>query len=63
MTGEKREPSSFTDRLLELGLRHDMPKSDWAWGANANYSHVTKTFRLNEFGRQYEGPVFFKRLC
>ena len=58
LTGEKRELSSFTDRLLELGLRHDIPSSDWAWGSNANYSHVTKTFRLNEFGRQFEGPVW-----
>jgi outer membrane cobalamin receptor len=58
LTGDKRKLSSFTDRVLELGLRHDIPKSDWAWGANANYSHVTKTFRLNEFGRQFEGPVF-----
>jgi hypothetical protein len=58
LTGEKRELSGFTDRLVELGLRHDIPKSDWAWGSNANYSHVTRTFRLNEFGRQFEGPVF-----
>ena len=58
LTGEKRELSGFTDRLLELGLRHDIPETDWAWGADANYSHVTKTFRLTEFGRQFEGPVW-----
>ena len=58
LTGEKRQLSSFTDRVVDLGYRHDIPGSDLAYGLNANYSHVTRTFRLNEVGRQFEGPVF-----
>lgn len=58
LTGEKRVLSSFTDRLVEAGFRHDIPRSNWAYGVNANYSHVTKGFRLNEVGRQWEGPVW-----
>jgi outer membrane receptor for ferrienterochelin and colicins len=58
LTGEIRDLSSFTDRVVDLGYRHDLPGTDWAYGANANYSHITKSFRLNEIGRQYEGPVF-----
>ena len=58
LTGEKRALSSFTDRLVDLSYRHDIPNTDWAYGANANYSHVTRFFRLNQFGRQFEGPVF-----
>ncbi len=58
LTGEIRQLSGFTDRLVELGYRHDVPDTDWAYGANANYSHVTRSFRLNEIGRQFEGPVF-----
>lgn len=58
LTGEIRDLSSFTDRILELSYRHDVPGSDWAYGANANYSHITQSFRLNEVGRQFEGPVF-----
>lgn len=58
LTGEKRDLSSFTDRILELSYRHDIPDTDWAYGGQAEYFHVTKSFRLNEIGRQFEGPVF-----
>jgi hypothetical protein len=58
LTGEKRNYSGFTTRLVELGYRHDIPRSDWAYGANANYNHSARQFRLTEVGRQYEGPVF-----
>ena len=58
LTGKKRALSGSTDRLIDLGFRHDVPDSDWAYGANASYSHVTRSFRLNEVGRQFEGPVF-----
>jgi hypothetical protein len=58
LTNEYRPLSSFTDRLVELNYRHDIPDSDWAYGANLNYSRMTKSFRLSEVGRQFEGPVF-----
>jgi hypothetical protein len=58
LTGEKRPLSSFTDRLIEADYRHDIPGSDWAYGVNGNYQHVTRAFRLNEVGRQWEGPVW-----
>jgi hypothetical protein len=58
LTGEKRDLSSFTDRVVNLSYRHDIPDTDWAYGANANYSHITRFFRLSEVGRQFEGPVF-----
>jgi hypothetical protein len=58
LTGVSREISGFTTRLVEFGYRHDIPESDWAYGANANYSHQALSFRLNEVGRQFEGPVF-----
>lgn len=58
LTGEKRPLSSFTDRLIELDYRHDIPGSDWAYGINGNYQRVTRAFRLNEVGRQWEGPVW-----
>jgi len=58
LTGESRDFSGFTDRLVEASYRHDIPKTDWAYGGSASYSHVTKSFRLDEVGRQFEGPVF-----
>src|SRR3546814_5138325 len=38
-TGEKRQWSGFTDTVVELGLLHDIPASDWAWGGDLEYSH------------------------
>ncbi|HZF42085.1 MAG TPA: hypothetical protein VEZ48_01600 [Sphingomonadaceae bacterium] len=58
LTGEIRDYSGFTDQLVEFAFRHDIPVSDWAYGINANYTHVTRSFRLNEVGRQFEEPVF-----
>jgi hypothetical protein len=58
LTGEKRPLSSFTDRLIEADFRHDIPGSDWAYGVNGNYNHITRAYRLNEVGRQFEGPVW-----
>jgi hypothetical protein len=58
LTGKHRPWASRTDRLVELDLRHDIPNSDWAWGAGVNYSHQTLAYRLNEVGRQFEGPVW-----
>jgi hypothetical protein len=58
LTGERRDLSSFQDRSVNLSYRHDIPDTDWAYGASANYTHITRFFRLSEVGRQFEGPVF-----
>ena len=57
-TGEKRQWSGFTDTLIELNLRHDIPGSDWAYGSGLSYSHGQPRFRRNSTDRIYEGPVF-----
>jgi hypothetical protein len=44
--------------LAELALRHDIPGSDWAYGASMNYQFNALNVRLTEIGRQWEGPVF-----
>jgi hypothetical protein len=58
LTGERRQVSGFLKRFLELDFRHDIPKSNWAWGAGLEYSNRALAYRLNEIGRQYEGPIF-----
>ena len=58
LTGDKRPISGSQDRWAEMSLRHDIPNSNFAWGASANYGHVTKTYFLTEIGRGWEGPVF-----
>jgi len=57
-TGEKRQWSGFTDTVAEFGVRHDIPGSDIAWGASANYGHYQPNYRSNQTDKTWEGPVF-----
>ena len=56
--GTGRALSNNTDRHAEVTLRHDIPGSDWAWGAGFEYNHTLPYYRLFEVGRQYEGPTY-----
>jgi outer membrane receptor for ferrienterochelin and colicins len=58
LTGEQRPISSTLDRWVSLQLRHDIPGSDWAWGASASHDHFAKTYFLTEVYRSWEGPVW-----
>ncbi|GAA3998905.1 TonB-dependent receptor plug domain-containing protein [Sphingomonas humi] len=58
LTGERRDWSSRTSRIVEFKLRHDIPRTNWAWGGEFNYSHNNLSYRLTEVGRQFEGPVW-----
>lgn len=57
-TGERRQWSGFADRQVSLSLRHDIPQSDWAWGANANHTRFQPRYRSNQVDRIWEGPWF-----
>ena len=57
-TGETRQWSGFTDTQASIALRHDIPQSNWAWGAEANYSHNQPNYRSNQVDRIWEGPSF-----
>lgn len=57
-TGEKRQYSSFTDRLIELNFRRDIPGSDWAYGSSVSYSHNQPRYRRSSIDHVHEGPVF-----
>ena len=57
-TGEKRQWNGFTDTVLELGVRHDIPATNWAWGSNIEYSHNQPSYRRNQIDRIWEGPVW-----
>jgi hypothetical protein len=57
-TGEKRQYSNFTDTLIELNFRRDIPGSDWAYGTGANYSHNQPRYRRSSVDHTHEGPVF-----
>lgn len=57
-TGEKRQWSGFTNRQVNLSLRHDIPGSSWAWGSNANHYHTLANYRSDQVDRSWEGPWF-----
>ncbi len=57
-TGEKRQWNGFTDTVISLGLRHDIPASNWAWGGDAEYSHYQPNYRRNQVDKVWEGPVW-----
>ena len=56
--GIRRAFSNNTDRHADVTLRHDVPGSDWAWGAGFEYNHTLPYYRLFEVGRQFEGPTY-----
>ena len=58
LTGERRPISNLLKRQVELTLRHDIPGSDLAWGGNFYHDWYTKSYRLTEVGRQWEGPFW-----
>lgn len=58
LTGEKRQMDNLGYRSINLNLRHDVPRSDWAWGAGIEHLAVTQYHRLDEVGRNTEGPIF-----
>jgi hypothetical protein len=57
-TGEKRQWRGFTTRQFFATLRHDIPSTDWAWGAEASHNYVKPRYRRTEVDRVWEGPWF-----
>ena len=58
LTGEKRPISNTLKDFAEVGLRHDVAGTSWAWGGNLSYEFYSRDYRLTEVGRLWEGPVW-----
>lgn len=58
LTGEKRPISGTRDRWIDLSLRHDIPRSAWAYGSNLSHGHYTSYYRLTEVFESWEGPLW-----
>lgn len=58
LTGANRAISGTNDVALSAEFRHDIPKSDFAWGFYANYKHFTDYYRLGAVQLEWEGPTF-----
>ena len=57
-TGQTRPFSDRTIDLLDIDLRHDVPRTDWAWGGSIFTDSLSSFSRRFETGREWEGPVF-----
>jgi outer membrane receptor for ferrienterochelin and colicins len=57
LTLRDREISGSLKRFASLNLRHDVPETDWAWGAALSHQKSAQTYRLTELSRQFEMPV------
>jgi len=58
LTGRQRPISNSTQEAASLSLRHDIAKTDWAWGTDYSYYLAAKNYRLTEEGRLWEGPIW-----
>lgn len=58
LSGENRAFSNAGDIDIEVDYRHDIPGSDFAYGAGLRYEHRQPSFRLSETNLDFEGPTF-----
>lgn len=58
LTGRSRAFGGFEDRRYQIDFRHDIPNSDWAWGAGFQYFRLTQNIRLFETNFNHEGPIY-----
>ena len=58
LTGQERPISNTLLRAGSVEIRHDVPKTDWAWGLGASYELDAMNYRLTEVGRFWEGPTW-----
>lgn len=58
LTGEPRRVSNTELIEFEMGLRHDIPETDWAWGVFYNQQRRERNFRLDQFSQFIATPGF-----
>lgn len=58
VTGEDREFDDRRSRQIELDFRHDIPNSDWVWGASFRATRFNPYFRVFETGYDYNVDTF-----
>lgn len=58
LTGESRRINGQRIYEYELGFRHDVPQTDWAWGLNYEFAHFAPRFRLDARTQSESVPGF-----
>ena len=56
LTGQRRAINENMTRELQFNLRHDVPRSDWAYGANFFQYRQSAGFRLDQRFRFLDTP-------
>jgi outer membrane receptor for ferrienterochelin and colicins len=56
LTGKSRPISGNWNRWLALNLRHDIARTNIAWGASVNYNHYARNYYLTEVYRNLDLP-------
>ena len=60
LTGQLRDFSNGQDREVQIDFRHDIPRSDIAYGGGFEYNRSRPYFRTREIGREQDGPSFMR---
>lgn len=58
LTGRQRQISNSLIASASLGIRYDVPGTDWAGGTDVSYDRYAANYRLTEISRQWEGPFW-----
>ncbi|QDZ06296.1 TonB-dependent receptor [Sphingomonas panacisoli] len=56
LTGVERSISGNHDAWIDFAFRQDVPRSRFAWGAEASYDHFNKSYYPTQVQRAWEGP-------
>ncbi|WP_260483070.1 TonB-dependent receptor plug domain-containing protein [Sphingomicrobium flavum] len=58
LTGEKRPISGIGRFNANVGLRHDIPDSSWAWGLGVDVNEQGLSYRLDQTARGFQTKPF-----
>jgi outer membrane receptor for ferrienterochelin and colicins len=58
LTGEKRAISGVRSKWANAQIRHDIPGTEWAWSAYAQYNYYEPYFYLTEINHTLDLPYF-----
>jgi outer membrane cobalamin receptor len=58
VTGIARAFDRARRKEITLNFRHDVPRTDWAWGSEFRRSIFAPYYRVREFGYDYNNPTF-----
>jgi len=57
LTGRRRPINEEMTREINVNFRHDVPRTDWAWGASFEQYRESAGFRLDQRYREFDTPA------